>query len=121
MNKGNIVQIIGPVVDVEFIWFADVFCYTKNMNDNDELIKKANLQEIVDKGEKIYEQIKSQYEPQHNGKFLAIEVESKKVYFGNESVDAVMLAKKEHPDTVFYVVKIGYGVTETLAKYRPKK
>ena len=43
------------------------------MNDNDELIKKANLQEIVDKGEKIYEQIKSQYEPQHNGKFLAIE------------------------------------------------
>jgi hypothetical protein len=89
--------------------------------DNDELIKKADLQKIVDEGEKIYEQIKSQYEPKKNGKFLAIEVESKKVYFGNESVDAVMLAKKDYPNTVFYLVKIGYGYTETLAKYVRKK
>ncbi len=86
----------------------------------EDLVKNANLQKIVDEGEKIYEQIKSQYEPQQNGKFLAIEVESKEVYFGNESVDAVMLAKKDFPDKVFYVVKIGYGVTETLAKYHAK-
>ena len=84
----------------------------------DDLIKKANLQKIVDEGEKVYEQIKSQYEPQQNGKFLAIEPESKKVYFGNESADAVMLAKKDFPDKVFYLVKIGYGFTETLAKYK---
>jgi len=87
------------------------------MNNNDELIKKADLQKIVDEGEKIYEEIKSQYEPKENGKFLAIEVESKKVYFGDTSADAVLLAKKDYPDKVFYVVKIGYGYTETLAKY----
>lgn len=87
----------------------------------EDLIKKADLGNIVKKGEEIYEQIKSQYEPQHNGKFLAIEVESKKVYFGNESVDAVVLAKKDFPDKVFYLVKIGYGYTETLAKYTHKK
>ncbi len=86
--------------------------------DNEELIKKANLQEIVDAGEKVYEKIKSQYEPQHNGKFLAIEPESKKVYFGEESADAVAKAKKDFPDKVFYLVKIGYGYTETLAKYK---
>lgn len=83
----------------------------------EDLIKKADLQKIVDEGEKIYEQIKSQYEPQQNGKFLAIEIESNKVYFGDTSEDAVMLAKKEYPDKVFYVVKIGYGYTETMAKY----
>ena len=87
----------------------------------EDLIKKADLGDIVKKGEEIYEQIKSKYEPQHNGKFLVIEVESKKVYFGNESADAVALAKKEHPNTVFYLVKIGHGYTETLAKYIHKK
>lgn len=83
----------------------------------DELIEKTNLKEIVDKGEKIYEKVKSQYEPQQNGKFLVIEVESGKVYFGEESVDAYTLAKKDFPDKVFYLVKIGYGFTETRAKF----
>ena len=88
------------------------------MNNNDDLIQKANLQEIVEAGEKIYEEIKSQYEPKENGKFLAIEVESKNVYFGNESADAVMQAKKDFPDKVFYLVKIGHGYVERLAKYK---
>ena len=87
----------------------------------EDLIKKANLQEIVDKGEKIYEEIKSQYEPQKNGKFLAIEVESSKAYFGEESADAVALAKKEHPGKVFYLVKIGHSVADTIAKFAHKK
>lgn len=89
------------------------------MNNNDELIKKADLQKIVQEGEKIYEEIKFQYEPQQNGKFLAIEVESRKAYLADSSADAVVLAKNDFPDKVFYVVKIGYGVTETLAKYSP--
>ena len=88
------------------------------MNNNNELIQKTNLQEIVDKGEKIYEEIKSQYEPKENGKFLVIEVESKKVYFGNESAEAVLQAKKDFPDKVFYLVKIGHGYIERLAKYK---
>ncbi len=83
----------------------------------EDLIKKADLQNIVKKGEEIYEEKKSEYEPQQNGKFLAIEVESKKVYMADTSADAVVMAKKDFPDKVFYVVKIGFGVTETLAKY----
>lgn len=83
----------------------------------EELIKKADLQKIVNEGEKIYEEIKSHYEPQQNGKFLAIEVESKKVYVADTSADAVVMAKKDYPEKIFYVVKIGHGFTETLAKY----
>lgn len=82
-----------------------------------DLIEKADLGKIVDEGEKVYEQVKSQYEPQHNGKFLAIEIDSKDVFFGEHSKDAVEQAKQKYPDKVFYVVKIGYGYTETLAKY----
>lgn len=87
----------------------------------EDLVKNADLQKIADEGEKIYESVKAKYEPQENGKFLAIEIESKDVFFGEHSKDAVDLAKHKHSDKVFYVVKIGFGVTETLAKYSHKR
>ncbi|GAH60558.1 unnamed protein product, partial [marine sediment metagenome] len=43
------------------------------MSNNEELIKQAKIEEIAKKGVEIYEKIKKNYEPQHNGKFLAIE------------------------------------------------
>jgi len=73
------------------------------------------MQKIAEKGSEIYEKIKINYEPQNNGKFLAIDIDSGKVYLGNSSSDAVQLAMKAHPDKVFYVVKIGYSATEILA------
>lgn len=85
------------------------------MSNPEELIKKANLQEIATKGSEIYEKVKLQYEPKNNGKFLAIDVESGAVYLGASSSDAVQLARQSHPDRVFYVVKIGYSATEILA------
>lgn len=85
------------------------------MNNNDELIKKANIQKIAEEGAKIYESIKSQYEPVKNGKFLAIDIDSKDTYIGNASSEAVELARKAHPNKVFYVVKIGFSAAETLA------
>lgn len=85
------------------------------MSNSDELIKKANIQKIAEEGAKIYELIKSQYEPDQNGKFLAIDIESKNTYIGNTSSEAVELARKAHPNKVFYVVKIGFSAAETLA------
>lgn len=85
------------------------------MTNNDELIKKANIQKIAEEGAKIYESIKLQYEPAQNGKFLAIDIESKDAYIGNISSEAVELARKAHPNKVFYVVRVGFSAAETLA------
>lgn len=85
------------------------------MSNSDELIKKANIQKIAEEGAKIYESIKSQYEPVQNGKFLAIDIESKDTYIGNISSEAVELARKAHPNKVFYVVRVGFSAAETLA------
>lgn len=82
---------------------------------NNDLIKKADIQKIAEAGAKIYEMIKSQYEPAQNGKFLAIDIESKDTFIANTSSDAVELARKAHPNRVFYVVKIGFSAAETLA------
>lgn len=86
------------------------------MSNNEDLIKKAKIEEIAKKGAKIYEKIKINYEPQYNGKFLAIEVDSEKEYLGNTSAEALELAKKEHPNKIFYVVKIGFAVAETMTQ-----
>lgn len=83
-----------------------------------ELIKTKNLEEIAKKGTAIYEKVKDQYLPQNKGKFLAIDTETDKIYLGESSADAIECALKDHPDTVFYLVKIGYSVAETLIRLR---
>lgn len=83
---------------------------------NEDLIKKANIEKIAEEGNKIYQEIKTQYEPKENGKFLAIEVDTKKIYLGTTSVEAIERAREQYPNKVFYVVKIGFNFAEMLAK-----
>ncbi len=85
------------------------------MSDRDDLLKNANIEKIAQDGQKIYDKIKVKYEPAHNGEFLAIETESENAYLGKTSAEAVEIAREKHPDKVFYVIKIGYAVAETLA------
>lgn len=85
------------------------FCYM------DELAKNQPFQGIAEKGAIIYEKIKGEYEPKHNGEFLVIEVENGKVYIGATSAEALEQARTENPGKLFYVVKIGFGSAETLA------
>lgn len=84
--------------------------------NKDELIKKADLQKIVDEGVKIYNQVKNRYEPKQNGKFLAIDINSKDVFFAENSAEAVDKARTKYPNKVFYVAKIGFESAETLAQ-----
>lgn len=84
------------------------------MNTSEDLIKKADIQRIAQEGERIYGKIKANYDPKEKGKFLAIEVDQEKAYLGASSVDALSLARQNHPGQVFYVVKIGFDTAETM-------
>lgn len=86
------------------------------MNKDDTLLKKADIQKIAHDGAKIYAQIKDQYGPKEMGKFLAIDIGSKKSYLGKTSADALNVARKKHPNKIFYVLKIGVEAAETVAK-----
>lgn len=85
------------------------------MDNNEELIRKADIQQLADEGNKVYQEVKHQYEPHQNGSFLAIEVESKRTYLGNTASEAVELARAAHSEKVFYVIKIGSSASEVLA------
>jgi len=88
---------------------------------DEDLIKNADIEKIAREGAKIYEGVKLQYEPKENGKYLAIDIDSKDIYLADDSIEAVEIAKKEHPDKIFYVVKIGFDYAETLANYFVEK
>ncbi|RJQ35006.1 hypothetical protein C4568_01630 [Candidatus Parcubacteria bacterium] len=81
----------------------------------DDLLKSTDIAKIAEEGAKIYSEIKYKYEPADNGKFLAIDIDSKEVFIANSSSEAVALAKVKHPEKVFYVVKIGSSAVEILA------
>ena len=64
--------------------------------------------EIAEKGENIYKEFfQNEYEGEHNGKYLAIDVENKNEYLGNYSEDALINAQNNNPDGLFYLVRIG--------------
>ncbi len=82
----------------------------------EDIMKKVDIEKIAKEGTRIYEEVKSQYDPKYRGQYLAIEIESKKVYLGKTSIEALELAKKEHPNKVFYAAKIGFDFAETIAQ-----
>lgn len=93
--------------------------YTETMSE--KLLKNTDIEHIAAEGMKIYEAIKEGYEPDHNGKFLAIDIPTKQVYESNTSAEAVVEARKHHPDHVFYVIKVGFYAAETMAHLFPEK
>lgn len=74
------------------------------------------IQKISTEGKKIYDEIKIKYEPHENGKFLAIDIDSKDVFLSDDGAQAVELARKAHPKKIFYLVKIGFETAETVAR-----
>ena len=69
---------------------------------------KYSKDEVCDRGEEIYEErIKALVEPQQNGKFIVIDIES-----GDYEVDEKMLVtsrrlRERRPDPVRYGAKVG--------------
>lgn len=86
------------------------------MDNNAPIPSNINVQEIVKKGEEIYNQeLTTTLEPSSNGKYVAIEIDSKKYFIGETKDEAALGARKEFPDKVFYIRRI--GEVEKIASY----
>ena len=72
----------------------------------------SNPQAVAEAGEKIYrEKYRPQYEKDHPGWFLAIEVHSGKAFLAEEPEDALNQARKDSPKGVFHLIRIGASGT----------
>lgn len=72
------------------------------------LIKPINKEELMDKGQEIYDKLKKQLLPEHKGDVIAIEVKSGDYFIGKDVDEAIEKAKDKHPDRIFCVLRIGH-------------
>src|SRR3989344_1544250 len=67
----------------------------------------ANVTEIINRGQEVYNNLKSSLEPEHNGKYVVIEVDSQKYFIGETRNEATEEARKEFPTKIMFVKRIG--------------
>lgn len=66
-------------------------------------------------GQRIYdEKYRPTLEPEQNGKFLAVDLESGTASLGRSSTEAMAAGKKAAPSGFFYVVRVGFPTTFVL-------
>jgi len=75
---------------------------------------KYSLDELAEKGEDIYERISGEVEEKYRGLFIAIEADSGDYSIAQSPLEAIDKARKKHPESVFYVKRIGYRVARIL-------
>lgn len=81
----------------------------------------ANIAEIIKRGNDIYEKFRTILEKAHNGKYVVIEVESEKYFVGETRDEATLNAKKEFPDVVMFIRRIGQveKASRHISRYHP--
>ena len=70
--------------------------------------KDYTIDEVCDRGEQIYEeQIKPLVEPQENGKFIVIDIESGDYEIDEEQIEASQRLRERRPDCVGFGARVG--------------
>ncbi len=79
-----------------------------------EKVLLIDKDEIVEKGQRIYEKIKDKLEPEHKGEIVAIEVDTGDYFLGQSVIEAIEKGREKYPDSVFHVIRIGYPVVHVF-------
>ena len=75
------------------------------MNTNFPSLTPEDITRI---GQEIYlNELKENLEQSHLGEYVVIEVKTKKYFINPDLVTAIQKAKKEFPDSLFFIVQIG--------------
>jgi hypothetical protein len=74
--------------------------------------------EIVERGQALYDQqIREKVEPQQNGKFLVLDIETGEFEIDPDSVAALERATAKHPDAPLYLLRVGFPTAVTLGAW----
>jgi hypothetical protein len=64
--------------------------------------------DVSDRGRKVYERLRRRLEAEHQGKFVAIDVQTEKYFLADSPEDAFRAARKAHHEGPFHFVRIGH-------------
>ncbi len=73
---------------------------------------------LVESGQRFYdEHLKDELEPEHTGRYVAVEPESGRYFLGDTGTDALLEAHRALPQSLFYLVRVGYPAADTISGY----
>lgn len=74
--------------------------------------------DLVERGQRFYDQqLKEKLEPEHKGRYVAIEPESGRYFVDDTGTGALTAARSEMPDGLFYLMRVGYQTADTIGGY----
>jgi len=78
--------------------------------------------DLVERGQRLYdERLKAILEPEREGEFVAIEPESERYFLGQTGLAALRAGRKEIPDKLFYLLRIGSDAAYHLGGYGARR
>jgi hypothetical protein len=79
---------------------------------------RSTNDEIVDRGQALYDQqIRQKVEPEHNGKFLVLDIETGDYEMDVDSRVAFDRADSKRPGAPFYFLRVGYPTAVRLGAH----
>lgn len=73
---------------------------------------------LVVGGQRFYdEHLKDELEPEHTGRYVAIEPDSGRYFIADTGTDALLEAHRALPQSLFYLARVGYPSADTLSGY----
>jgi len=120
MLKNFSVVALKIIIHYNLCFKSETTAEVKYMSD--AVSDKPKFSELTELGIKFYkEKLKPLLEPEHNGEFVAIEPYSERYFLNKNHTQAILNARAEMPDKLFFVARVGTIYTARLRSYVPRK
>ena len=74
--------------------------------------------ELVKGGQRFYdEHLRDALEPEHLGRYVAIEPDSGRYFLGDTGTQALLDARQVMPECLFYLARVGHSAADILSGY----
>ncbi|HWS89554.1 MAG TPA: hypothetical protein VN282_21460 [Pyrinomonadaceae bacterium] len=78
----------------------------------------AVREDVIARGKRIYdERLRGELEPDHTGRYVAVEPDTGRYFLGDTSADAVGAAHDAMPGSRFYLARVGYDAAHSIGGY----
>jgi hypothetical protein len=82
-------------------------------------MERYDAQEVSRRGRELYERrIRAQVEPEHEGRFLVVDVESGKYALADDELEAFDRASAQTPEGVLYLIRVGQPAAHRIGAGR---
>jgi hypothetical protein len=80
-----------------------------------EAERVARREDFIERGKRLYEErLREGLGPENAGRFLAVEPDSENYFLGDTDVEALTAAREAMPDSLFYLVRVGYETAHSI-------